>query len=129
MLRLRGLVTTHDFSDKVSEEKNGAAAKPAPKWRARRVGEPLTLIDTPAAKSQANRGHAQPQDQEPGNAEGSITLPKKQPLVLTEPGLPLAMGMVQEMRLTCMLATKVVVSVFGFERVCTRGPPRQCDAK
>ena len=49
-LRLGGLVTAQDFLDKVSEKENGAAAKPAPKRRARRVGEPLRWVDRAAAK-------------------------------------------------------------------------------
>ena len=47
-LHLGGFVTAHDFLDKVSEKENGAAAKPAPKRRARRVGEPLRRVDRPA---------------------------------------------------------------------------------
>ena len=52
-LRLGGFVTAQDFWDKVSEKENGAAAKPAPKQRARRVGEPLRRVDRPAAKHSA----------------------------------------------------------------------------
>ena len=52
-LRLGGFVTAQDFLDKVSEKENGAAAKPAPKRRARRVGEPLRRVDRPAAKRPA----------------------------------------------------------------------------
>ena len=52
-LRLGGFVTAQDFLDKVSEKENGAAAKPAPKRRARRVGEPLRWVDRPAAKRPA----------------------------------------------------------------------------
>ena len=52
-LRLGGFVTAQDFLDKVSEKENGAAAKPAPKQRARRVGEPLRRVDRPAAKHPA----------------------------------------------------------------------------
>ena len=52
-LRLGGCVTAQDFLDKVSEKENGAAAKPAPKRRARRVGEPLRRVDRPAAKRPA----------------------------------------------------------------------------
>ena len=54
-----------------------------------------------------------------------MTLPQHQPLVLTKHSLPPTKGMVQEIRLICMLATKVVVSVFGVESVCQRGPPKQ----
>ena len=54
-----------------------------------------------------------------------LTLPQQQPLVLTKHSLPPTKGMVQEIRLICMLATKVVVSVFGVESVCQRGPPKQ----
>ena len=46
-------MTAQDFLDKVSEKDNGAAAKPAPKRRARRVGEPLRRVDRPAAKRPA----------------------------------------------------------------------------
>ena len=52
-LRLGGFVTAQDFLDKVNEKENGAAAKPAPKRRARRVGEPLRRVDRPAAKRPA----------------------------------------------------------------------------
>ena len=52
-LRLRDFVTAQDFLDKVSEKENGAAAKPAPKRRARRVGEPLRRVDRPATKRPA----------------------------------------------------------------------------
>ena len=55
-LRLGGFVTAQDFLDKVSEKENGAAAKRAPKWRARRMGEPLREIDRPAAKRAAKVG-------------------------------------------------------------------------
>ena len=55
-LRLGGFVTAQDFLDKVSEKENGAAAKPAPKRRARRVGEPLRRVDRPAAKRPAKPG-------------------------------------------------------------------------
>ena len=55
-LRLGGFVTAQDFLDKVSAKENGAAAKPAPKRRARRVGEPLRRIDRPAAKRTAKQG-------------------------------------------------------------------------
>ena len=48
-LRLGGFVTAQDFSDKVSGKENSAAARPAPKRRAPRVGEPLRRIDRPAA--------------------------------------------------------------------------------
>ena len=58
-----------------------------------------------------------------------MTQPKKQPLVLKKPSLPPTKGMVQEICLICMLATKVVVSVFGLESVYQRGPPKQTDAK
>ena len=78
---------------------------------------------------QPNQGHAQPRHSELRNAEGLMTLSKKQPLVLTKPSLPQTNGMVQEMRLNCMLDTKLVVSVFGLESVCQRGPATQSDAK
>ena len=65
----------------------------------------------------------------PRAVEGLMTLPNKQPLVLTKPNLPLTKEMVQEMRLICMLATKVVVSVFRSESVCQRGPTKQSDAQ
>ena len=52
-LRLGGFVTAQEFLDKVSEKENGATAKPAPKRRARRVGEPLRRVDRPAAKRPA----------------------------------------------------------------------------
>ena len=52
-LRLGGFVTAQDFLDKVSEKENGAAAKPAPEQKARRVGEPLRRVDRPAAKCPA----------------------------------------------------------------------------
>ena len=55
-LRLMGFVTAQDFLDKVSEKDNGAAAKPAPKRRARGVGEPLRRVDRPAAKRHAKPG-------------------------------------------------------------------------
>ena len=48
--------------------------------------------------------------------------------VLTKPNLPVAKKMVQEMGLICMLSTKVVVSVFGLQSICLRGPPKQSDA-
>ena len=54
-----------------------------------------------------------------------MTLPNKQPLVLTKPSLPLTEGMVQEIRLICTLATKVVVRVIWSESVCQRGPTKQ----
>ena len=44
------------FLDTVSEKENGAAAKPTPPRRARRVGEPLRRIDRPAAKRPAKPG-------------------------------------------------------------------------
>ena len=60
-LRLGGFVTAQDFVDKVSEKENGAAAKPAPKWRAQGVGESLRPIDGPAAKGIAKpRPHPVP---------------------------------------------------------------------
>ena len=77
----------------------------------------------------SNQCHAHPQNPKLRNAEGLMTQPKKQPLVLTKPTLPATKGMVQEIGLICMLATKVVVSVFGLESVCQHGPPRQSDAK
>ena len=89
------------------------------------MGEPLRRVDRPAAKRLPNQGHAQPQNPEVRNAEGLMTPPQKQPLVLTKHSLPPTKGMVQEIRLICMLATKVVVSVFGFESVCQRRPPKQ----
>ena len=46
-------MTAQDFLDKVSKKENGAAAKPTPKRRARRVGEPLRRVDRPAAKRPA----------------------------------------------------------------------------
>ena len=46
-------MTAQYFLDKVSEKENGAAAKPAPKRRARRVGGPLRGVDRPAAKRSA----------------------------------------------------------------------------
>ena len=55
-LRLGGFVTAQDFLDKVSEKANGAAAKLAPKRRARQVGEPLRRIDRPAGKRPAEPG-------------------------------------------------------------------------
>ena len=55
-LRLGGFVTAQDFLDKVSEKENGAAAKPAPKRRARRVGEPFRRVYRPAAKLPAKPG-------------------------------------------------------------------------
>ena len=55
-LRLGGFVTTQDFWDKVSEKENRAAAKPAPKRRARRVGEPLERVDRSAVKRPAKPG-------------------------------------------------------------------------
>ena len=70
-----------------------------------------------------------PQNPKLKNTEGLMTLPKKQPLVLTKPSLPLTKGMAQQMRMICMLATKVVVGVFELESVCERGPPKQSDAK
>ena len=54
-----------------------------------------------------------------------MTLPQHQPLVLTKHSLPPTKGMVQEIRLICMLATKVVVSAFGVESVCQCRPPKQ----
>ena len=60
-----------------------------------------------------NEGHAQPQNSEVKNAKGLMTLPKKQPLVLTQPCLSPMKMMVHEMRLICMLATQVVVNVLG----------------
>ena len=67
----------------------------------------------------------QPQNPELRNAEGLMTLPQQMPLVLTKHSLPPTKGMVQVIRLIGMLATKVVVSVFGVESVCQRGPPKQ----
>ena len=55
-LHLGGFVTAQDFLDKVSDKENGAAAKPAPKRRARRVRKPLRRIDRPAAKCPAKPG-------------------------------------------------------------------------
>ena len=52
-LRLGGFVTAQDFLDKVSEKESGAAAKPASKRRAPRVGEPLRRVDRAAAKHPA----------------------------------------------------------------------------
>ena len=52
-LRLGDFVTAQDFLHKVSEKENGDAAKPAPKRRARPVGEPLRQVDRPAAKRPA----------------------------------------------------------------------------
>ena len=54
-------MTAQDFLDKVSEKENGAAAKPAPRRRARRVGEPLRRVYRPAAKRPAKpRPHLAP---------------------------------------------------------------------
>ena len=115
-------MTAQDFLDKVSEKENGAAAKPAPKRRARREGgESLRRVDRPASNVLQN----QPQNRDVRNAEGLMTLPQHQPLVPTKHILPPTKGMVQEIRLICMLATKVVVSVFGVKSVCQRGPPKQ----
>ena len=55
-LHLGGFVTAHDFLNKVGEKAKGAAAKPAPKRRSRRVGEPLRRIDRPTAKRPAKPG-------------------------------------------------------------------------
>ena len=55
-LRLGVFVTAQDFLNKVSEKENGAAAKRAPKRRARRMDEPLRRIDSPAAKGPAKLG-------------------------------------------------------------------------
>ena len=46
-------MTAQGFLDKVSEKENGAAAKPAPKRRAWRVGEPLRWTDRSAGKRRA----------------------------------------------------------------------------
>ena len=54
-----------------------------------------------------------------------MTLTQKRPLVLTKHSVAPTKEMVQEIRLICMLATKVVVSVFGLESVCQHGPPKQ----
>ena len=67
----------------------------------------------------------QPQNPELRNAEGLMTQPQHQPLVLTKRSRAPTKGMVHEIRLICMLATKVVVNVFGVESVCQREPPKQ----
>ena len=87
------------------------------------MGEPLRRVLEQNVLP--NEGHAQPQNPELRKAEGLMTLPHKRPLVMTKHSLPPTKGMVQEIRLICMLATKVVVSVFGLESVCQRGPPKQ----
>ena len=129
LLRLGGFVTAQDFLDKVNEKENGAAAKPAPKRRSRRVGEPLRRIDRPAAECTAKRGphtalkpkvEKRRRDDDPGQEAAPAP---------DMPSLPPTKWMVQEIRLICMLASKVVVNVFGLKSVCQRGRPKQTDAK
>ena len=124
-LRLGGFVTAQDFLDKVSEKQNGAAAKPALKRRARRVGEPLRLVDRPAAKHPAKPG---PCPAPKTRAEKRRRVDNLAPEAAPGPDEAESSsdeGMVQEICLNFLLATKVVVSVFGLESVCQRGPPKQ----
>ena len=55
-LRLGGSLTAQDFIDKVTLSQNIPAAKPAPKRRARRLGDPLLCGDGAAAKLAAQPG-------------------------------------------------------------------------
>ena len=117
--RRRGCLGQH-IPAIVAVNAQGQATKKALLWNTRKIRGDMFL---------RAQWHAQVQNPELRNAEGLMTQPKKQPLVLMKPSLPPTKGMVQEIRLICMLATKVVVSIFGLESVCQRGPPKQSDAK